>query len=231
MKKNLLFTAIILALFSCNNNDNSSIEPQNPNENETTMKLKEFRALATSKYFYHENGFVDSISTSRAGNIPTEIQTKLHYNSENKLISMERWVDVSNETIYENDIFEYNNENLIITKKVYDQNQNLKQNFNYTYDSDGYLNNSNLTYIEGNLVQDGSFTYSYDNKKNPFFEMYPTAYIRMNQINKNNQTSTNNATETLENINWSYNQNGYPVSFQKSPVLPDDIDFAEYIYY
>ena len=211
MKKNLLFTAIILALFSCNNNDNSSIEPQNPNENETTMKLKEFRALATSKYFYHENGFVDSISTSRAGNIPTEIQTKLHYNSENKLISMERWVDVSNETIYENDIFEYNNENLIITKKVYDQNQNLKQNFNYTYDSDGYLNNSNLTYIEGNLVQDGSFTYSYDNK--------------------NNQTSTNKATETLENINWSYNQNGYPVSFQKSPVLPDDIDFAEYIYY
>ena len=61
--------------------------------------------------------------------------------------------------------------------------------------------------------------------------MYPTAYVRMNQINKNNQTSTTNTTETLEVINWSYNQNGYPVSFQKSPVIQDDIDYAKYIYY
>lgn len=233
MKKHLLYTAITLALISCNSDDNATIEPQTPPDNEVSMKLKEFRALDTSTYFYHENGFVDSISKLRAGSTPTNIQTKLHYNSDNKLTSMERWVEISitNAIIYEKDVFEYNSENLIHVKKVYDENQNLKQTVNYTYNSDGYLYNAGLTYSEGNLVQNGSLTYSYDNKKNPFFEMYPMAYVRMNQINKNNQTSTNNATETLENINWSYNQNGYPISFQKSPVLPDDIDFAEYIYY
>ena len=97
---------------------------------------------------------------------------------------MERWVDVSNtnETIYEKDLFEYNNENLIVIKKVYDENQNLKQTLNYTYNTDGNLDENGQVYANGNLVQDGNITYSYDNKKNPFFEMYPLAYIRMNQI-------------------------------------------------
>lgn len=231
MKKAILLTIISLIVISCNNDDNTNNELQNPTDNNQSLKLKEFRALATSKYFYHENGFVDSISTNRAGNISTYIQTKLHYNSENKVTSMERWVNVSNQIIYENDIFEYNSENLIITRRVYDENHNLKQTKNYNYNIEGYLYSSSLTYLNGNLVQDGSFFYSYDNKKNPFFEMYPMAYVRMNQTNKNNQTSTSNATETLEMINWSYNQNGYPVSFQKSPVIQDDIDYAEYIYY
>lgn len=233
MKKLILFSSIAFALISCNNDDNTNNEPQNPSDNNQILKLKEFRALATSKYFYHENGFVDSISTTRLGNTPTNIESKLHYNSENRLTSMERWVDVSNtnETIYEKDLFEYNNENLIVIKKVYDENQNLKQTLNYTYNTDGNLDETGQVYANGNLVQDGNITYSYDNKKNPFFEMYPLAYIRMNQINKNNLTQTNNQTETLETINWMYNQNGYPISFQKSPVLPDDIDYAEYIYY
>lgn len=233
MKKLILFSSIAFALISCNNDDNTNNEPQNPSDNNQILKLKEFRALATSKYFYHENGFVDSISTTRLGNTPTNIESKLHYNSENRLTSMERWVDVSNtnETIYEKDLFEYNNENLIVIKKVYDENQNLKQTLNYTYNTDGNLDEIGQVYANGNLVQDGNITYSYDNKKNPFFEMYPLAYIRMNQINKNNLTQTNNQTETLETINWMYNQNGYPISFQKSPVLPDDIDYAEYIYY
>lgn len=233
MKKLILFSSIAFALTSCNNDDNTNNEPQNPSYNNQILKLKEFRALATSKYFYHENGFVDSISTTRLGNTPTNIESKLHYNSENRLTSMERWVDVSNtnETIYEKDLFEYNNKNLIVIKKVYDENQNLKQTLNYTYNTDGNLDETGQVYANGNLVQDGNITYSYDNKKNPFFEMYPLAYIRMNQINKNNLTQTNNQTETLETINWMYNQNGYPISFQKSPVLPADIDYAEYIYY
>lgn len=229
MKKTLLYSILTLSLVACNNDENNN--PQNPSEETTTMKLKEFRGITTSKYFYHENGFVDSISTSRAGNIPTEIQTKLHYNIENKLTSMERWVDVSNETIYENDIFEYNNQNLIITRKVYDENNSLIRTTNYSYNLEGYLTYDNQTYSNGNIIDDNGIIYTYDDKKNPFFEMYPTAYIRMNQINKNNQTSVNNTTETLETINWMYNQNGYPVSFQKSPILPDDVDYAEYIYY
>jgi len=231
MKKAILLTILYTITISCNNDDNSdNNEPQNPIENETSMKLKEFRSLATSTYFYHENGFVDSISTTRLGNIPTNIESKLHYNSENRLTSMELWVDVSNENIYENDIFEYNSEYLITTRKVYDENQNLKRTVNYSYNSEGYIFGSDLIYVDGNLVQNGNITYSYDNKKNPYFEMYPMAYIRMNQTNKNNQTSTSNTTETFEVIDWTYNQNGYPVSFQKSPVFQDDIDYAEYIY-
>lgn len=234
MKKVILLTILSIIAISCNNDDSSdNNDPQNPIENETTMKLKEFRALATSKYFYHENGFVDSTSVLNVGLIRTEIQTKLHYSLENTLSSMEQWIHLVNsgEKIYEKVVFEYNSENLINIKRVYDENQNLKRTINYTYNIEGYLNNVGSIYSEGNLVQNGSITYSYDNKKNPFYEMYPTAYVRMNQINKNNQTSTSNTTETLEVINWSYNQNGYPVSFQKSPVIQDDIDYAEYIYY
>lgn len=233
MKKLILFSSIAFALISCNNDDNTNNEPQNPSDNNQILKLKEFRALATSKYFYHENGFVDSTSVLNVGLIRTEIQTKLHYSLENTLSSMEQWIHLVNsgEKIYEKVVFEYNSENLINIKRVYDENQNLKQTLNYTYNTDGNLDETGQVYANGNLVQDGNITYSYDNKKNPFFEMYPLAYIRMNQINKNNLTQTNNQTETLETINWMYNQNGYPISFQKSPVLPDDIDYAEYIYY
>lgn len=231
MKKIFLLSALTFSIISCSSDAN--LDNEKEYSNETTMKLKEFNAITSSKYFYHENGFLDSISIIGGGMNTTNVQSKFYYDSENKLDSVYRWIKPTSpeNLIFEKDIFEYNDQSLIETKKIFDENNNLKRSLSYSYNSEGYLDISNDTYLNGNLIKSGGITYTFDDKRNPFYEMYPLAYVRMNQINKNNETSFSIGLETLGITNWSYNQNGYPISFQKNPVLPDDIDFAEYIYY
>jgi len=234
MKKAILLTILSIIAISCNNDDSSdNNEPQNPSENETTMKLKEFRGITTSKYYYHQNGFVDSISVIGGGMIQNNISKKFIYDSQKNLQTIETIVkSYSNETIDHNiSTYLYNNLNQIKTVITQGVDNNAYISMNYNYNSEGLLNSSGRTYSNENLIQEGNITYTYDDKKNPYYEMYPLAYVRLNEINKNNTTSISNETETLVIINWTYNQKGYPVSFQKSPVIQDALNFAEYIYY
>ena len=229
MKKLLLFSVFAFSLISCNNDDNS----QNPSDNNQILKLKEYRGMDYKTYYYNQNGFIDSISVIGGGMLPTDIQTKFHFNSENKLISIERWVQIviHEESFYENDIFEYNDENLISIKKTFDENNSLIRTSNYSYNSDGYLTTGNQTYSNGNLVQDNGIIYTYDNKKNPFYDLYPMAYIRMNQINKNNTLTSGNSSENFLTFSYSYNENGYPISYQMKPEIADLEAQAQFIYY
>lgn len=231
MKKILLFSILTLSLIACNNDDNNNT--QNPTEETTTMKLKEFRGITTSKYFYHENGFVDSIAVIGGGMIQNNIYKKFIYDSQNNLQTIEILVkSYSDQTIaHVKETFEYSNLDQISAKITLNQISNSTSTTNFTYNAEGYLDNSGQIFLNGNLIQAGTIMYTFDDKKNPFYEMLPVAYNRINITNKNNQILSKTEIETLETINWTYNQNGYPISFQKSPILPDDVDYAEYIYY
>lgn len=229
MKKAILLTILSIITISCNNDDNS----QNPSDNNQILKLKEYRGMDYKTYYYNQNGFVDSISVIGGGMLPTNIQTKFHFNSENKLVSTERWIQIviHEESFYENDIYEYNTENLISIKKTFDENNSLIRTANYSYNSDGYLTYGNQTYSNGNLVQDNGIIYTYDNNKNPFYDLYPLAYIRMNQINKNNTLTSGNSSEIFLSFTYFYNENSYPISYQMTPGIADLEDQAQYIYY
>lgn len=232
MKKNTILLILLPVIaISCNNDDNNN--HQNPSEETTKMKLKEFRGISTSKYFYHENGFVDSISVIGGGISQINISEKFIYDSQNNIQTIETIVKTYSNQMIEHKIrsFIYNELNQIETVNSHVVNRDAYMSMDYNYDSEGHLLISGRVYSNENLIQEGNLLYSYDDKKNPFYVMYPLAYVRLSDINKNNGTSTSNATETFETINWTYNQNDYPVSFQKSPVQPDDVDYAEYIYY
>lgn len=240
MKKIILLFAISVFSASCNE-DNSVITDVNPvdepieNDERVILKLKELRAQATSQYFYNENGFVDSISIHAGGRSFASGSKKMHYNSENNLSSIDIWTYPYSDSvlIFKKEIFEYNTLNQIISKKTYNELGSLTSEQNYQYNAEGYLNIQGYIYVNGNLTQEGNQTYyTYDNKPNPLYEMFPIAYNRMNTTNKNNQLSSNFPSINLfETIQYNYNEHNYPTAFQKSTVILDDIDHGVFSYY
>ncbi|WP_010135813.1 hypothetical protein [Ochrovirga pacifica] len=177
---------------------------------------------STTTYTYNDANFVSTISkeVDDWGTISTTTYT-LVYNDKNQVI----------EKTAEGQSTVYTYEEGKIVKATYTADDVLTYTYNYTYDLNGNLasetrtdhTNSDatsqvlFTIVEGNVTVENRFgddyTAEYDDKKNPFKELYPAAYAAINvgisAVNTNNPIS---GTLADDSITYEYNTEGYPVS-------------------
>src|SRR5690606_33026204 len=87
-------------------------------------------------YFYHANGFVDSIAKVGKDVIITE---KFIYNDQNQIIKQKTYKKKTTETlfsIYTTSFFTYNYKNQIASTKTYNDNNILKEKSLHNYNDD-----------------------------------------------------------------------------------------------
>lgn len=117
-----------------------------------------------------------------------------------------------------------------IVQAVYKVDGTTKYTYAYSYGSNGDLTKeqrtdhtnqdaiTEITFVieDGNVVEENRYgevyVASYDDQKNPFKELYPSAYgaimVSIQGVNQNNPISGTLADDT---ITYEYNEDGYPV--------------------
>lgn len=195
--KNLSFYLIaLLVLSSCDKDENHILE--NPT---VVLKVKKVDNEYISTYFYGSNGFVDSISMiSDYGGISNNFYKKFIYNSNDELIKIK---------IYQQDLFDYDNQipidettifydefeytNHLITKTIHKNESGVTLGETlYNYNSEDNLMLNNSVYDGEKLIEffdndrNVLIKFSYDNKFNPYYFIYPKAYLKINNFTKNN---------------------------------------------
>ncbi|MBA5791641.1 hypothetical protein H1R17_10480 [Flavobacterium sp. xlx-214] len=178
------------------------------------MKIKQKEGNSSQEYFYHNNGFIDSIYTNK-GYIATE---KFIYNKKNQITEVRVNYRNANASEFTTKItnYTYNDANQIILMEVYDKNNVLIDIKNYTYNADGTLYNPVKIVENENLVKENApdtyITFKYDANPNPYYNIYPKAYKILNYINKNN-LKLKTLKNSYQNLQWShelsYNDNKY----------------------
>lgn len=218
----LFFTSLILG---CSSNDNST-------NNETNLKLvKEiitYPNSSTTRNYIYQNNVLSKI-TGNDDNSEADDQTFIFSNS--KLSKIKFYIrqnaeDPAKPTTL---VMSYKGEDIESYTSSFDDSSNPVTTYTNTY-INGRLdfqitNNGNKGfrheyYTNGNLYKiknNGSdlFTYnSYDNKKNPYYLVYPAPYLRMQIYSPNNVLNIigNNYTETYE---YEYNNYDYPTKIIK----------------
>lgn len=168
---------------------------------------------------YGNNGFVDKIRITDSYENSDEIDYYIY--DGDKVIQWK--YDLRNESVTST----YTYTDGLIVKSV-----NTEGNANnvrmYTYDSsknltkEQYLRNSELykeavyTYSNGNIATEKiaytddpnnsiTRTYQYDNKNNPFLNVFPEAYLKTLHVGKNNIVKSRDS-----DIEYQYNSNGFP---------------------
>ncbi|MBS7321469.1 MAG: hypothetical protein KIG55_07750 [Myroides sp.] len=200
------------------------------------LKIRLVEGDEVTRYFYHANGFVDSIAKVGKEVITTE---KFIYNDQNQIIKQKTYKKKTTETlfsIYTTSFFTYNYKNQIASTKTYNDNNILKEKSVHNYNEDGTLYNPTHIVKDGNLIQQNakglSNTFTFDTHRNPFFNIYPKAYRILKYINKNNITLqvtqatnyTNGYTYTLR-----YNEQGYIIQ-KLNPYNPNNSYLSNYYY-
>ena len=79
------------------------------------------------------------------------------------------------------------------------------------------MSENKFVYENGNVIEENQYglvsTAEYDDKNNPFIELYPSAYAAINvgiqSVNQNNPISGTLADDTIP---YEHNEDGYPVS-------------------
>ncbi|SFN28993.1 hypothetical protein SAMN05421741_103125 [Paenimyroides ummariense] len=203
MKKLLLYI-LFLFMIACSTDDEANMldlpEIETPLHG---LRIKQVEGDNTTQYFYHKNGFVDSISFI-GENIIAE---KFVYNDVNQIIEkrfVSKKASDTNFSIYNTSYFTYNNKKQIIFIKTYNKNNTLASQQSLTYNDDGSLYNPTQIVKDGNLVQQNasqrSTIFTFDTNPNPFFNIYPKAYRVAFYINKNNITSQKTTTPYYTNF-------------------------------
>jgi len=197
------------------------------------LKLKSIGGLFSSQYYYHENGFVDSIYKINTwqGDVFTK---KFIYNNLNQIIEVH-----SNEELpYAPDYnqkqiayYTYNSVNQIISSITYDKNNVAIKYYTYSYNDDGTLLNPNKIIEKENLVREGSVKYQFDNTRNPVYNIYPKAYRLINYISKNNIIVTETDDEVLHIHTLKYNNENYIIEEHISNMPLDSDDRRGFSYY
>ena len=210
MKKLYISLPILFLLFSCN--DDSQLGDDLIQEKDNTLveqpiqgqKLKKMEDKSgIHHYFYNSAGFIDSIyHTDRE--FSSFATSKFHYNNHNKVTSIveidgEGTIETPINQVERKYIFSYNSKNQIIKEEIFNGGNILIKTNDFNYTNDGYLQSDNLYFNNGNLIterdpypyEDGftSYTYTYNNKLNPFYIIYPDAYKKIRLINKNDVVS------------------------------------------
>jgi len=140
--KKIIFFCIAISFIACNDevNDeptNTSVIAETPPKG---MKLKQKEGENIEHYFYHSNGFIDSIAAENRD----RISKKFIYNELNQISVMRYWYKhATNPQYNRNDItyYIYNSSNQIISSKTYGKNDAMISFATYTYNSDGSLYN------------------------------------------------------------------------------------------
>lgn len=224
MKKTIIlfFTAFIL---SCSSNDNIT-------NNETNLKLvKEIITYAsnsiTRNYIYQNN--VLSKITGNDANSEEDDQTFIYNNGRLSKIKLYTRQNINEPAKPTTIVMSYSGENIESYTSSFDDNSNPSTTYTNIYVNDRldfqitnngnqgfrheYYSNGNLYKIKNNSSD--LFIYnSYDNKKNPYYLVYPDPYLRMQIYSPNNVLNAigNNYTETYE---YEYNNYDYPTKITK----------------
>ncbi|WKW45768.1 hypothetical protein P3875_08205 [Myroides sp. JBRI-B21084] len=240
--KNSVLIIISFFFLACSNDDffRDDLKPQHSEQQPETppegLKLKYLYAINSSSYYYHKNSFIDSIFTSNSwlGYVKTR---KYIYNDKNQIIARRfREYDPNHmefETI-ESTYYKYNTKSQIVEAITYDKDSIVVGFRQYKYANDGYLLNSGVIIVNGNVVKSGSTTYQFDNNPNPFYNIYPNAYRILNYVNKNNILVTeerygNNVYTYLHTL--EYNSQNYIISEHISNMPIDSEDSRGFSYY
>lgn len=241
MVKKILILVLSSTILSCSNDDSFSrnMESERGSDAESPpegLKLKSVGGLFVSSFFYNKNGFVDSIAkiNSWQGDIETK---KYIYNNANQIIALRYFF--SNPTQPEYDIMErteytYNNRKQITSSITYDKNNVAIDYEKFVYNDDGTLFNRYTKIVNENAVKVGYTTYTFDNFRNPYYNIYPKAYRILKEINKNNilKTESKIGTEVFTNVHsLRYNTQDYIISEQISNMPLDTDDSRGFIYY
>lgn len=238
MKKSvlLLFFFSIIACSDDNFSRNDFERQRNNQVAETApdgLKLKSKGSLYSYTYFYHTNGFVDSIRwyNNWQGN---SISKKFTYDNLNRIISIKTY-DIVPQAPKFNKIdityYKYNSINQIISSLTYDKDSVAIAYNTYTYNKDGSLFNPSVKIVNGNIVKEGSVTYEFDQTPNPLYTIYPKAYRILNQVNKNNITLTKYSNDYFHIHTLKYNDKGYIIEEKISNMPLDTDDHFGYSYY
>lgn len=234
--KKLLLCSIVLFLTSCSTDDFNE-QPvflhESPPEG---LKIRLVEGDEVTHYFYHANGFVDSIAKVGKDVITTE---KFIYNNNNQIIKQETTKKQAAETlfyIYTTSYFTYNYKNQIASTKTYNGNNDLIKKSVHNYNEDGTLYNPTHIVKDGNLIQQNakglSNTFTFDTHRNPFFNIYPKAYRILKYINKNNITLQVTQTTNYTNgyaYTLRYNEQGYIIQ-KLNPYNPNNSYLSNYYY-
>lgn len=200
------------------------------------LRIKQVEGDNITQYFYHKNGFIDSISFI-GENIITE---KFVYNDINQIIEKRfasKKISDTNFSIYNTSYFTYNNKKQIIFIKTYNKNNTLASQQSLTYNEDGNLYNPTQIVKDGNLVQQNasqrSTIFTFDTNPNPFYNIYPKAYRAAFYINKNNITSQKTTTPYYTNFyeyQLKYNSENFIIE-KINHNNPANSRLSKYYYY
>lgn len=250
--KKIVFLLFFFTLIACSNDDflRSDFESQRHNQ---TVEIPPFGKkikkmvdrFGERQYYYNSSGFIDSIFSNYRGQNSSGFDRysiqKFSYDKTNKLISV---VNLNAEGSVENtlneyeseDHFTYNKLNQIVEKHHHIKESGLKETIKYEYNDDGSVKSNNKYYLNGNLIVEKSssevYTYSYNDKINPFYNIYTKAYKAIKSIDKNDRVlierTANNGTSYAEYF-ITYDSDNYKVrEHLKYPV----VDFySQYEYY
>lgn len=228
--KKLLFFCLALSLAACEDDIKDVTEKNIPETPPQGLKMKMKEGYFTHKFFYHSNGFVDSISITR-NNTTSE---KFIYNNLNQVVEVRYHSGHPDFPQYDKDeitYYTYNSQDQIDTAKTYDKNNTLLKSESYSYNSDGSLNNPMMTVKDENLIIQksgtGTSTFTFDSFRNPYYNIYPKAYRTIKYINKNNiikRDETYGSTTVVYPSVLKYNPQNYIIEerIQNAPLDSDD---------
>ncbi|MBA5791640.1 hypothetical protein H1R17_10475 [Flavobacterium sp. xlx-214] len=243
--KNVTLLLFALLLFSCDDeiyppaklDDPLSEQEQKPETPPEGLKLKGKGGLLSQSFFYNKNGFIDSISSYHGwGDDFTE---KFIYNNLNQIVEYRYVVDEPGRPEYfkkNTTFYTYNTKNQIISSLTYDKNNVAIAYKTYNYTTDGGLFSSNRKVVNENIVEDsnGTVKYQFDDKRNPYYNIYPKAYRILKFINKNNilVTERHYSSEVITNTHsLKYNADNYIISEEISNMPLDTDDRRSFTYY
>jgi hypothetical protein len=225
MKKILyLFSASLIVLTSCSNDDDS-------NDASTANLLKEVTYIegsytSSSKITYDGNKVVQIVSGADktvytyTGNLITKeeefaggnnIDSKVEYSYENNKLKTAVSTEISgSETYKSKNVYTYNSDGTVNYKRY---------NVNVTTGAETLSSSGKYTYLNGNVVKNEdaagySSTYEYDTKNNPTKNILGFDKLLDEEFSVNNivkRTSAYNGTNPTTSTNeYDYNTDGYP---------------------
>ncbi len=236
MKRILLYN-LFFFIIACSNDDViNTVDLLDIEKPPLGLKIKQVEGDNITQYFYHKNGFIDSISLV-GENIIAE---KFIYNDINQIIekryASKKALDTSFST-YNTTYFAYNDKKQIMHLKTYNKNNTLVSQQAFTYNDDGSRYNPTQIVKDGNLVQQNasqrSTIFTFDSNPNPFYNIYPKAYCAAFYINKNNITSQKTTTPNYTNLyeyQLKYNSENFIIE-KINHNNPANSHLSKYYYY
>lgn len=227
MKKAIIIFGFLITIFGCssdsqteNNNDNNSYKLVQINEDDMNVNF------GTTTKFYYSNNKISKIEFSQNG---TDFYNKttnfIYENDKVKKLNFFKYTNSLGSDTFTysgNNIqscfstqystetsnnYLYNSSNYLTNHKIYDEFNTLTNDFNYSYFSNGNIENFIPIQSTGGAL---NTTYEYDGNKNPLTLVYDENLIKIFFESKNNITKKTvvNHTYTYEYI---YNDKGYPI--------------------